>query len=145
MEKYEKVLKNEIFFNVIEWVILCIMVIFSIIAVVKFFSYLDIVFKKQILYTLGAIFLIAITITKTYEISKPLIDVKENSFITYTGNVVYYYDKSNKYTDILQLIDNCDVFVEAPSGTVNSSKNRCKARVVYGKHSNKVVEFTEIE
>lgn len=143
MEKYEKVLKKDIIFNFIELIILIFIVIASIIVVIKFFSYLDIGFKKRTLYLVAAIFIVFFTVSKTYEISKPLMDIKNNSFITYSGNVVYSYNKSNKHTDILQLVEITDLYVEAPSGTMNPTKNSCIAHVVYGKYSNKVVEFIE--
>lgn len=144
MEKYELILKRDIIFELLVALFLCTVVIIGIIFVTKMISKLDTNSKYKIIVRIvGICFVLGIFITTAFEICNPILDIKNNSFITYTGHVEYNEEHSNKYTDIYELKDDNNVIVEASSGTMKSltDTSNCEAIVIYGKMSKKVVSF----
>lgn len=138
------ILKRDIIFELLVALFLCTVVVIGIIFITKMISKLDIDSKyKIIVRIIGICFVLGIFITTAFEICNPILDIKNNSFITYAGYVEYNEERSNKYTDIYELKDDDNVIVEASSGTMKSltDTSNCEAIVIYGKMSKKVVSF----
>lgn len=144
MKKYEEILKREVLFELLIALFLCIVVIIGIIFISKLISELNTVSKSKIIVKIvGVCFVLSILITTAFKIYNPLLDIKNDSFEIYIGHVEHNTECSNKYTDIYELKDAKNIFVEASSGTMKSltNNNKCEAIVVYGKMSKKVVSF----
>lgn len=77
--------------------------------------------------------------------SKLFKDLSNNSFETYIGEVEFMAQKSSEYTDVFRLSDLEDMYVECGYGSIEANIQRCKAEVVYARHSKKILDIEVYE
>ena len=111
MEKYKELLEEEITTHLITFCLLIVMLLAGMIFVIKLLNFLKCNKNyKKVSYVISALFFVGITIMTVISISKPLKDIKDSSFETYTGGIEFIEEKSSRYTFIYKLNDLNDVY-----------------------------------
>ena len=147
MEEYIKTLKSQMLWDIFGYVLIFLGAIIAVLYIVRIANKYDEGkgFNIIIWCVYFALVVIGVFIMYFAEIRKPLMDIKENSFVTYVGrieNIVHH----EKYNDSrYKLIDKGALIVEDTSGALEPTIKNCKAKIVYGEHSKQVVDFELID
>ncbi len=144
MELYSQLLKREIVFYLVGMgiIFLASVILFVIFQVFVFSKLIHIDVKKTIIgYVVFACFFVGVAATAYFGSSKMFLDLKENSYVEYVGDIAYSEEKSSKEVDVYELLDPPHLFLEAKNDIIDRSIKSCEARVIYTKHSKKILEI----
>lgn len=146
MEKYRHFLTSELLTCLIPAAFIAVVLIAALCIAPKFLLFIEMENSKRGVFSI-IILLFLLNVVWTCSDAVPLfLDLRENSFVEYTGEVEYLREKGSKETDIFQLNDLPEpIAVEVNVGSVEATIQRCQARVIYTEHSKLILEFEVLE
>lgn len=139
MEEYQNKLLSIFLLNAIPLVLLCIILVSCFFLIPKICK--EAKWEKAINpIRIGWILLtITILIWGYGIVSDIYLDLKESDYVEYIGEIVYQEETSSKYHDYYELTD-LGICVDSLV-SIDSSIQRCEAKVIYTKRSHKAVEI----
>lgn len=141
MESYRDNIVREIRNALIPAIVVAIILIIALFLARRFLVWAELP-RAQVPVCLIISILFLVNILWTYlTVSKLFLDLSNNSFETYVGEVEFMDQKSSKYTDVFCLRDLDNMYVECGYGSIDSTIQRCKAQVIYAKHSKKLLDI----
>lgn len=146
MDKYRHFLTQELLTCLIPAVIIAVMLIATLCITPKLLALIEMDNSRKLVSTI-IILLFLLNVVWTCSDAVPLVlDLRDNTFAEYVGEVEYLCAKSSDATDIFQLNDLPEtIVVEVNTGYVEATIQRCKARVIYAKHSKRILDFEVLD
>ena len=138
METYKQILIKQMIFEIFPFLGILIVAILAYITVWLYCSKLNSSNWKWPLYALISIVLLICCADTFNRANDCYLDIKENSYIEYTGNLEFQQDSGTIHHRVYKLVEK-DIYVKSGPTTLPVGTSHCY--IVYGKHSKYIVAY----
>lgn len=146
MERFRQIVTEELIFALVPAVVVAVILLIAFWISPRILSYLEMLHSKRVVFVILAMLFLLNLVWAYSRTSNLILDLRENAFVTYTGEIEYLSGRGSKATDIYQLNDSPDsMVVEANKGMVDATIQKCNTRIIYSKYAKIVLEFEVYE
>lgn len=144
MEQYREAIVREILFRLIPPIIMVLIALIGIVVLAKFIGVENVKHSKLIMVFTMIFIIVTCSLILYFDTKGLFVDLNNNDFVEYHGEVTFYGKKSTKEFDAYRLNDEESTIVRSSKGKIETTIDKCVAHMVYGRNSKFVVVF-EVE